>query len=361
MGQDTFIDWQLGTQAAFDKASLLGVRNDDLLCRRPGMAPLSAWSRSVALHGQRTRVDEAQGASARFARLSNTEKLDVALRSAAYSVGPEIGGKLQELISPTNVAIMAGALAIWVGAHATPIGWVVDIGMVGLGVVALGAEAVNVMRELHAFGMGVIKAQSEIALMEAGRHLAKAVAIVGVDVVVAILLKKAIVKVRQPGPAAGVGAGEAAGGPKLFGKYDSQDAVKSLPAESQVAGKTTGATSAAKVAGGASPLHGADRAVIDPRKLTEYALNPDHPVGGNKARVFESALGFNKGNADDLLSQIRQGVANNPAVAGKVDQFGARYTVDIPVVGPTGSGVVRSGWIYKTGSDIPELTTIFVK
>jgi len=77
--------------------------------------------------------------------------------------------------------------------------------------------------------------------------------------------------------------------------------------------------------------------------------------------LFESALGFTRSNADDLMMQLRQGVMSNPAVAGKVDQFGARFTVDIPVTGPAGSGVVRSGWIYRQGSDTPELTTIFVK
>ncbi|QDD91997.1 hypothetical protein CCZ28_03985 [Pseudomonas oryzihabitans] len=106
---------------------------------------------------------------------------------------------------------------------------------------------------------------------------------------------------------------------------------------------------------------GANRAVIDPRKLTDYALNPDHPVGGNKARVFESALGFTKDNSDLLMKQLKEGVMNNTPIPGKVDQYGARFTVDIPVMGPDGSGVVRSGWIYKPGSSTPELTTIFVK
>lgn len=112
---------------------------------------------------------------------------------------------------------------------------------------------------------------------------------------------------------------------------------------------------------GAHSLVGANKAVIDPRKLTDYALNPEHPVGGNKARVFESALGFTKDNASALLRQLQEGVMKNTPIAGKVDQYGARFTVDIPVTGPTGSGIVRSGWIYKPGSSIPELTTIFVK
>jgi len=32
-----------------------------------------------------------------------------------------------------------------------------------------------------------------------------------------------------------------------------------------------------------------ERAIINPRKLYEYALNPNHPIGRNKAKVFENA------------------------------------------------------------------------
>ena len=103
-------------------------------------------------------------------------------------------------------------------------------------------------------------------------------------------------------------------------------------------------------------------ATINPRKLTEYALNPHHPVGGNKAKVFESALGYNQSNADALMRQIYEKLPSCESILGKVDQYGQRYTVDIPITGPNGNTVnVRTGWITKTGSDIPELTTIYVK
>ncbi len=36
----------------------------------------------------------------------------------------------------------------------------------------------------------------------------------------------------------------------------------------------------------------ARRVIIDPRKLTGYALDPDHPVGCHKARMFQQVLGF---------------------------------------------------------------------
>ena len=48
----------------------------------------------------------------------------------------------------------------------------------------------------------------------------------------------------------------------------------------------------------------ASRVVVDPRKLTEYALNPENPRGRHKARVFEATLGYNQDNYQSLLTQI---------------------------------------------------------
>jgi len=94
----------------------------------------------------------------------------------------------------------------------------------------------------------------------------------------------------------------------------------------------------------------ASNAVIDPNKLTGYALNPAHPVGGNKARVFESALGITSANAGSLSQQILSGVRTQAARPGRTDQYGTRYSVDVPVVGPTGSGTVTTGWIVRPNS-----------
>ena len=44
--------------------------------------------------------------------------------------------------------------------------------------------------------------------------------------------------------------------------------------------------------------------IVDPKKLINYSLNPENPVGGDKARVFQSALGFNQQNYRLLLEQI---------------------------------------------------------
>jgi len=39
-------------------------------------------------------------------------------------------------------------------------------------------------------------------------------------------------------------------------------------------------------------LPNADFAEVPIVKLRDYALNPDHPVGKHKAKVFESVLGL---------------------------------------------------------------------
>jgi len=118
---------------------------------------------------------------------------------------------------------------------------------------------------------------------------------------------------------------------------------------------------AAAAADGPYSLAGARQAFIDPRKLTEYALNPLSTSGGaNKARVWEAAYGFNLSNADDLMLQIREGVVGAPATIGRIDEYGMRFRVDVPVTGPTGSGPAQTGWILRPGSSTPELTSAYV-
>ncbi|WP_447578900.1 DUF6883 domain-containing protein [Achromobacter kerstersii] len=109
-------------------------------------------------------------------------------------------------------------------------------------------------------------------------------------------------------------------------------------------------------------LVNAEKAVIDPNKVTSYALNSEHPVGGNKAKVFESPLGYNQSNAGGLIAKVQEGALLYPAKLGAADKFGQRITIDMPITGPNGNtATVRTGWIYDPGSSIPRMTTLYVK
>jgi RHS repeat-associated protein len=109
-------------------------------------------------------------------------------------------------------------------------------------------------------------------------------------------------------------------------------------------------------------LPNVENAQIDPRKLTEYALDPKSDVGSHKARVFKSALGYDQSNADDLMKQIYDKLPESQATVGKLDNYGQRYTVDLDITGANGNvATVRTGWIIGSKSDSPRLTTLMVK
>lgn len=62
----------------------------------------------------------------------------------------------------------------------------------------------------------------------------------------------------------------------------------------------------------------------DPRKFTEYALNPEHPRGSHKAKLFKKLLGYTKANYELLKTQIENQVLNCEAIAGRSDSRGQR-------------------------------------
>jgi hypothetical protein len=110
--------------------------------------------------------------------------------------------------------------------------------------------------------------------------------------------------------------------------------------------------------GDENPIWAAIAIPID--KAAGYALNPEHPIGKDKARVFASVLGFTKDDAQNLIDQIRQSLPMSKAVSGQKDKHGQRFTVDVPVVGKIGTGVVRTGWILTKPGETPKLTTMYV-
>lgn len=101
---------------------------------------------------------------------------------------------------------------------------------------------------------------------------------------------------------------------------------------------------------------------IDPRKLTDYALNPGNLSGGaDKATVFQRRLGFTQANYDLLLEQVEAQVLDAEAILGKTDKHGQRYSVDLAIIGVEGQQeTVRTAWIVAPNDDVAKLTTLYV-
>jgi hypothetical protein len=104
----------------------------------------------------------------------------------------------------------------------------------------------------------------------------------------------------------------------------------------------------------------AENVQLPPGKLNEYALNPNHPVGTNKARVFKAALGFVQNDSEILWLLIKNLVRFFEAEQRETDEFGTRYEVDIRLTGRTVTAIVRTGWILPRESGAPHLTTAYV-
>ncbi|HEX5416129.1 MAG TPA: hypothetical protein VFZ25_10715 [Chloroflexota bacterium] len=107
-------------------------------------------------------------------------------------------------------------------------------------------------------------------------------------------------------------------------------------------------------------LPNAERAIADLEKLRDYCLNPDHPRGRHKARVFEAVLGFTSAHALELRAMLLIGARSGDAVPAEHDQYGQRYVVDFAASGRNRAVIIRSAWIVRSGEDFPRLTSCFI-
>ena len=99
--------------------------------------------------------------------------------------------------------------------------------------------------------------------------------------------------------------------------------------------------------------------MVDIRKLRDYCLNPQHPEGQHKARLFAAALGMTDADAEPLRDALLQVVKFHDATLGRCDAYGQRYQIDFPFDWRGRQTLLRSGWIIEHRSDIPRLTTCY--
>jgi hypothetical protein len=102
-------------------------------------------------------------------------------------------------------------------------------------------------------------------------------------------------------------------------------------------------------------------AVVEPRKLTHYVLNPEDERGGHKARLFKELLAIEASDWRYLAEQLKNGLADAPALTRvRSDPYGVHYHVIVPVVGR--NGVVKpvlAAWEVRPAQP-PRLVTAYV-
>ena len=106
-------------------------------------------------------------------------------------------------------------------------------------------------------------------------------------------------------------------------------------------------------------LPGGDRAIVDIAKLRDYCLNPSHPRGRHKSRLFASVLGLTQDDAEFLCEQLLRAARESDATATRRDEYGERYQIDFELTRGR-RATIRSAWIVLRSERIPRLTTCFV-
>ncbi len=107
-------------------------------------------------------------------------------------------------------------------------------------------------------------------------------------------------------------------------------------------------------------LPNGNKAVAPIEKFTEYLLNPEHPTGRHKARVFKAALGVTRANAAYLRDTVKAVAVTDDAMRQEPTPYGERYVIDFQLKTNSGTAMVRTAWMIRNDEDFPRLTSCYV-
>lgn len=103
-----------------------------------------------------------------------------------------------------------------------------------------------------------------------------------------------------------------------------------------------------------------DNAFIDDEKIYGYCLNPEHPIGKHKAKIFEYLLNINQSNGLVLIKALKEAISNNDAIFEKETEHGKYYTLDFYLVRNNYKYTIRSSWMIRRNEDFPRLISCYV-
>lgn len=102
-----------------------------------------------------------------------------------------------------------------------------------------------------------------------------------------------------------------------------------------------------------------ENAEVSKSKITDYLLSDTHAEGKHKAAFFKT-YGFSAAAWQDLVSALKQHVAENEVTRVETTLFGTRYVVEAPLRTPDGRNpVVRSVWFLDNDGTMPRLVTAY--
>jgi hypothetical protein len=123
------------------------------------------------------------------ASLDFSGRLGEVFQRTLPKLAPNVRDQLAVMIEPESLAIIGGVLTAWIVGHAFGVGEVIDIVIAVVGVASIGLVIFTGLDELYEFAKDTYSPKNDGSLTAAAEHLAKAIAILGVDTVLAVLFK----------------------------------------------------------------------------------------------------------------------------------------------------------------------------
>lgn len=163
-----------------------------------GKATFNGYSSSFEQNIKKTENERLLPLETPIEKMTTLEKIGETIKRAIFLLPEDVGKELLALLDPVALAIVAGVLVVWAASHFFGVGEVVDVILIIVGVISLGPIAWKAGGHLIDYATTAVNAKNEEDLNIAARHLSEAIALIGVQVVMALLLKKAPKAFREP-------------------------------------------------------------------------------------------------------------------------------------------------------------------
>jgi len=106
-------------------------------------------------------------------------------------------------------------------------------------------------------------------------------------------------------------------------------------------------------------LPGAESGIVPRRKVEDYLLNLEHPIGGGKAKFF-MRFGFDRERWEELAAALFRHAQENPVTETLTDADGNTYVIEGGLMTPSGRQPrVRAIWLVETGGLAPRFITAY--
>lgn len=133
-----------------------------------------------------------------IARMSKTDKIKAAVICSGSYLPADVYNVVQALVEPKALVILSATLIAWAGSHAFGVGEVMDL--VGSASCPSGSRCSRARASWSTSSGGALGATTHADLDEAGHHFARAVTLLGISVIQALLLRGPVKAARNRPP-----------------------------------------------------------------------------------------------------------------------------------------------------------------